>query len=646
MANKAVLCGINNYKSISDLQGCVNDVHNLRRLLIETMGFDTDNIKTHVDKEVTKKTVQRGFKWLADGATKGDRLIFHFSGHGSHIASKNSDEEDDELICLYDMSWSDSNSYLIDDDLGELTRLVKSGRLTVILDSCHSGSGTRAITADYSFSRSVTTKSQLIIIDDTANQLSTGRNEESVRRLEEGNSALLKSFREGRERPVFARYVEPPAKYLVKVSTRKVKRLGTKLRADMNHQLLAGARDDQTAADAYIEGQYNGAFTFYLCNTAREHGKMSYEEIMKMTLNAIRDKGYKQIPQNEGPFGSEALFGGKAIQSISTMPPGVFTPGTDSLINSALKVPGGPEPLTLLADLLRVSEKLIDLSATQSMQVVPFLQSSRAQGNELVIYVHGISQHRSGYSEPWFDAMQPHLDRGLQRAEVLWSPVVNPRSGTRSSSQELDQLAHEIERELTYRIEAIESRLSMNSQNARLIRPRGSGISIDDFTRYMLVKETREKILKKFDEIVRPLLLAGKKLHIISHSWGTAVSYEGLRRLDSDQFEGQVANLFFAGSALSIPLVRSNLFQRLGDGRKPRIVNQIINLDASGDIVGGSIGNHFTVDREFLGLSPTGCRKIPFTDIALNPACAHRSYFKAANEEVNRTIFAKRINEA
>ena len=44
------------------------------------------------------------------------------------------------------------------------------------------------------------------------------------------------------------------------------------------------------------------------------------------------------------------------------------------------------------------------------------------------------------------------------------------------------------------------------------------------------------------------------------------------------------------------------------------------DLDANGDVVGGRIGDVFQVEREFLDLSPVGCAKIPFTDIALTTA--------------------------
>ena len=648
MADKAVLCGINDYESISDLRGCINDVENVQRLLSDSFGFESANIRTYVDDKVTKKTVVDSFEWLADGAKDGDRLLFHFSGHGSYTSSDDGDEEVDELICLYGMEWSNPDSYIIDDDLGDMTRLVKNGRLSVILDCCHSGSGTRAVTARFALARSASPKSRLIILADTAAHMKTGRSEDNLRRLSSGNSALLRSFREDRAQPTFARFVEPPAKYRRKPTTRKVKRLGTKMRAELNHQLLAGARDDQTAADAFIAGEYNGAFSYYFCDTVRTMGIKSYDEIMDTTIATVRSEGYGQVPQNEGPFGSEPLFGGDALSPTSPdslhSSSGIAVMDPVNFAKDSSNLPVEPQPLQILADLLRVTEKLVDLSATTQTVDASNSDSARSTSHEVVVYVHGISQHRTGYSMPWFNSMRPFLNRSLERSEVLWSMLVNPRSSRASDNRKVQKFVEEIEQELVRRTEALERQASFESRDALLERPRGSGLSIDDFARYMLVESTREAILAKFDEIVRPLLSAGKTIHIVSHSWGTTVSYEGLRRMDSEQFAGRIANLFLVGSALSIAAVRSNLFGRVSDGRKPQAVDRIINLDAGGDIVGGPIGDHFTVHQESTGLEPVGCTTVPFTSIALNPSCAHSSYFNSDNTMVNRDIFASNIN--
>src|SRR5208337_4890722 len=89
-------------------------------------------------------------KSLLGGAQAGDNLVFHYSGHGSQVRDAEGDELDDgkdEVICPADFNWTDG--FIKDDDLAALIGGLKKGvRLEVILDSCHSGTGTREIILD------------------------------------------------------------------------------------------------------------------------------------------------------------------------------------------------------------------------------------------------------------------------------------------------------------------------------------------------------------------------------------------------------------------------------------------------------------------------------------------------------------------
>ena len=637
MADRAILFGINDYESIGDLSGCLNDVNNVRKLLMETFGFPADSIQTFKDEKVTKEAIQDGFDWLVDGAAAGDRLVFHFSGHGSYTLSENDDEQTDELLCLYGMDWNDRNSYLIDDDLGQMaSRVARTGaRLTIILDCCHSGTGTRELSRKGSRRRHV-------ILESTARNAS-GESAPLVKKMEKARSFNQKFFDDNDLLPVYARFVSPPEDIQEAASSSRIRRLGDGIRSAerLDHQLLAGAKDSQTAADAFIDGRYNGAFSFYLCKTARDIGAgATVNELMDEVVETVR-ASYTQIPQNEGPFGHERLFGGASSDTESDS-------GGDSEAPFFEKdeTPSGSttvRPLETLDRLLRITERLLDLSAdSETERGHPV--SVREVGDESVVYVHGISKHNPGYSRSWFDAMRRHLHTSLDRHEVLWSPHVNSRSGTQAKAAEVRSFARTIERELAARRKELKRRLPSGARStAALQKARGSDFAIDDFARYMLNSATRNAILGEFDKIVEPLLRAGRKIHIISHSWGTVVAYEGLRRMDRSSFSGRVSNLFVVGSALSIGAVQSNLFDRVSGGRLPRHVRRIINLDAGGDIVGGPIGDEFAVHREYLGLEPVDCRQIPFTDIALNPACAHSSYFLRKNVDVNRDIFARFI---
>ena len=656
MPDRAILFGINNYQHISDLHGCINDVNNIEALLIGTYRFPETNIRKFADQEVTAAAIRDGFAWLYDGARKGDRLVFHFSGHGSYTTSSSADEDLDELLCLYDMDWEESDTYLIDDDLGELTRGAPSGtHLTVILDCCHSGTGTRAVTQKLNAARKEGPKNRQVILESTGEGARGISAADFLRVFDRSQRSDTRSSspeeEELRNQATFARFVAPPREFEIPNRSRSVVRpLGRSAPTALNHQLLAGAADDQKAADAFIDGKYNGAFSFYLCETAREVGTTTNVDNIMATVAQKLSGSYKQTPQNEGPFGQQILFGASQVSPSRADDIGSveLNAQSESSHPEAGNQASDIRPLVMLDRLLRISETLIGLHTDDAALPVRGIRTGQA-ADEVIVYVHGISRHNAGYSTPWYEALRPHLMWPRTRSEVLWSHHVNSRGeqqrSVRVAEREAESLAREIENELNQRISRTRDILPPEARQGPTL-DRGDRLAIDDFVRYMISSSTRNAIKDEFDRIVRPLLEAGKKIHLVSHSWGTVVAFESLRDMDVSGTAGSVENLFVVGSALSIGAVRRNLFGRIGDGRLPRNVRRMINLDAGGDPVGGPIGDHFDVAREYLGLRPHGCTRIPMKDIALNPFCAHGSYFEAGNTEVNVDVFARHIDEA
>ncbi|HEY9661853.1 MAG TPA: caspase family protein, partial [Allocoleopsis sp.] len=147
MLKKALLCGINNYQSQTDLRGCINDVNDMHRLLTEVFHFPADQIRQLFNEQVTKATIQKEWQWLIQNAQPGDHLVFHFSGHGSYVTDDaNADETDgyDEITCLYDMDFYNADTFIRDDEWSTMIQQVPQDvNLTIIMDNCHSGTGTR-----------------------------------------------------------------------------------------------------------------------------------------------------------------------------------------------------------------------------------------------------------------------------------------------------------------------------------------------------------------------------------------------------------------------------------------------------------------------------------------------------------------------
>jgi hypothetical protein len=75
-----------------------------------------------------------------------------------------------------------------------------------------------------------------------------------------------------------------------------------------NAVLFAGCRDNQTSADAEINGSYNGALTYYLCKHLRDtQGHIARSKLVVNVRNSLRYNGYDQVPQLEGKLNQRAL---------------------------------------------------------------------------------------------------------------------------------------------------------------------------------------------------------------------------------------------------------------------------------------------------------------------------------------------------
>ncbi|HOT98109.1 MAG TPA: caspase family protein [bacterium] len=151
-ANIALLIGINSYPNMPQnrqLKGCINDVLLMKKLLIEQFGFKEDNIKTLLNSEATRENIETSFNnFLIAQASPKKQVLFYYSGHGAKMTDLNNDEMDgyDEAIVPYDGgNQRDQALYIVDEILGAWIEVLtkKCKNVTVILDCCHSGSGTR-----------------------------------------------------------------------------------------------------------------------------------------------------------------------------------------------------------------------------------------------------------------------------------------------------------------------------------------------------------------------------------------------------------------------------------------------------------------------------------------------------------------------
>ena len=267
---KALLVGINRYPDPgNELEGCVNDVRQMAETLKTRYGFSADgNMRILTDARATTKAILDGLAWLTAGASPGDSLVFHYSGHGSQVPDRNGDEATDrldEILCPYDLDWDHP---LTDDDLAAACANVPQGALlTVILDCCHSGTGLRDFARPCSIPPTDTPDRHRFLPRWPGMAKCRGR---------QGSPGSIRLGHPGR-------------------------RFGLSV-TRTNAVLIAACRDDQTSADAWIDGGYHGAHTYHLCRILGNGSRdLTYRTLVSASGTALSRAGFDQVPQLEGP---------------------------------------------------------------------------------------------------------------------------------------------------------------------------------------------------------------------------------------------------------------------------------------------------------------------------------------------------------
>lgn len=293
MSKRAFIVGINDFQGVTPLRGCVNDTHQMRENLTSLFGFDDDQVRVIHDEDATAAGIRAGLDWLlSDYAGDGsDVRLFHFSSHGTQVDDDTGDEWEcqDEVIVTYDHDWDNP---FRDDHLREIfSAIPENVNFTFVADCCHSGSIQRRITPDgIEFTpRYVRPPRE---IDDRIKRMKQKRDLEGDSWAAEQLAEALKDV--------------PPEQWAARMQE-ELRALRERYKENKyqevdvdRHVLLAACQDKQTAADAHIEGDYRGAFTWGLSTAINEsNGQLTYGELIRRAAENM--DSFEQIPQLECP---------------------------------------------------------------------------------------------------------------------------------------------------------------------------------------------------------------------------------------------------------------------------------------------------------------------------------------------------------
>lgn len=266
--NRALFVGINAYPN-ARLNGCVNDIDDLAAFVLAKCGFAPPDLCFLRDAAATTDAMVQKLRWLVAGAAAGDRLLFHFSGHGAQMPTLDPlGEVDglDEVICPVDFNWTDAHT-IRDKQFAQIFGRVPAGvEFVWISDSCHSGDLTKAMP--------------------------------SPKLIKAGHRPKPKTYPLPPPAPVAEMIEKANAKG---VALRRLAKTASTLCV----ALIPGCQSDETSADDVFNGRPSGALTHFLLAALNGSGGLAkpLTQLVPDVAAALAAVGYSQTPQLEGDAG-------------------------------------------------------------------------------------------------------------------------------------------------------------------------------------------------------------------------------------------------------------------------------------------------------------------------------------------------------
>jgi pimeloyl-ACP methyl ester carboxylesterase len=289
----ALLVAIDKYhpaSGINSLEGCVNDIDAVEVYLQGRVARDGKwEVKTLIlkNQDATRAEIINGFQEHLCKANSDDVALFYYAGHGSYEATPSEfwhieqDRQHETIVC-YD-SRTENVLDLADKELGYLISKVaqKNPHLMVIMDCCHSATGTR--------------------------------DPETIVRQAPINAKQLRTL----DSFIFAQDKTALYQLLNNQKTDDVEWLKAR------HIALAACRADQVAEEFRDkDGKKRGIFSYFLLEKLQKtNGNLTYQDLLRSVNSLVNGKAQKgQSPQVEAVYKddlNEPFLGG----AISTRPP-------------------------------------------------------------------------------------------------------------------------------------------------------------------------------------------------------------------------------------------------------------------------------------------------------------------------------------
>ena len=260
---RALVVGINYIGTSSQLSGCINDVKDMRSIL-QGKGYSVISITDETHLKPTNANIVASLVQLTTGLLSGDKIVFHYSGHGTQIPDRNGDEPaglDSAIVPLdYEIAGSIS-----DDTLRAIFSKVPANvDVFSLIDACHSGT---SFDSRYQYTDASIPDSTQMVPGATYN----------------------------------------PDLWTLRQMVTEHKQYG---KTNANIMMISACLDQQYAADTYENKKFCGALTWAFMETFKVTSSLKYKHLLKDISARLRMGRYSQTPQLSCglAFNGEAQF--------------------------------------------------------------------------------------------------------------------------------------------------------------------------------------------------------------------------------------------------------------------------------------------------------------------------------------------------
>ena len=296
--HKSLLIGINYTGSEHELKGCHSDVENMAEFL-SYRGYDSSPRNQVIMRDdmsaayyPSGHNILAAMDWLV--SEPGTCNFLHYSGHGGQVPDPSGNRPSGLLdtICPVDF---ETRGQISSDVLHThlVSRMPPNSSLFVVLDCCHSGSALELPFVyrsddDGNVNMVDNIKEGMHLMAEGADLLSGGFSMYKLQEAEDMYAGATNFFRSFKHMG----HHEPEG-------LGQDDRFGRQYAGEQKQvSMFSGCRDEQTSADARINGVNEGAMTWAFLETMkRTGGNPSYVEALQDTRYCLRNSNYPQVPQ-------------------------------------------------------------------------------------------------------------------------------------------------------------------------------------------------------------------------------------------------------------------------------------------------------------------------------------------------------------